>query len=94
MNAFAEGAVLAETSDSWPPAPVSAPLSLEARGFTVEEGALPDGFYARVARAGMMVEGRGDSPQAALARAAVLVDQLEHVRSLVGPEKTPGDQRG
>lgn len=99
MNAFADGASAVLTAEDWTRPAITAPApppSLVGRGFLVEDGGLPDGsFYVRVSRAGMLVEGRGDTVESALQRAAVLVSELEHVRSLVGSrDETPGDQRG
>ena len=72
--------------------PSAAAVSAQASGFTVEEGAVPDGFYAQLSKPGLMVEGLGDTPTAAMQRALVLAERLESIRAMIG--ESAEDQRG
>ncbi len=98
MNAFAnndwaDGQVDNGGGDRWqlPHTPAST-QSPGVAGFTVEEGAVPDGFYAQLSKPGLMVEGLGDTPAAAMQRALVLAERLESVRAMIG--ESSEDQRG
>lgn len=104
MNAFAnndwtDGQADSGGGDHWQrtrvPAVVPSPAAVDAqvRGFAVEEGAVPDGFYAQLSKPGLMVEGLGDTPAAALQRALVLAERLDSIRAMISAE-SPGDQQG